>query len=255
MQDSRIKRLEEFKAKLLEWDTTDDPQREAELRTYLNQNMTAVRQDVIEARCYGTITISPPPAVGGLIMRDQDPFTLLFNAPYGMSFVASITDMIDQTIGVLKQGGVDVEASKSEPHMTADMKKGYAFVAMPMDPNDGRLEDTLDAIKEAAGRCGLHAERVDEAQYNERITDRILESIQRAEYVIIDLSRSKPNVFFEAGYAHGIGKIPVYVAEEGTKLEFDLKDYPVIFHKSLKELKDKLEKRLRATSRKKQRSP
>jgi hypothetical protein len=255
VQESRIKRLEKFKEKLLEWDTTDDPRREAELRTYLNQNMTEVRRDVIEARCYGTITISPPPAVGGLIMRDQDPFTLLFNPPYRMNFVASVTDMIDQTIGVLKQGGPKVKASESQPSITADTKRGYAFVAMPMDPNDGRLEDTLDAIKEAARRCGLHAERVDEPEYNERITDRILDSIQRAEYVIVDLSRSKPNVFFEAGYAHGIGKTPVYVAEEGTKLEFDLKDYPVIFYGSFKELREKLEKRLRATSKRKQRSP
>jgi hypothetical protein len=27
----------------------------------------------------------------------------------------------------------------------------------------------------------------------------------------------------EAGYAHALGKIPIYVAREGTKLEFDLK--------------------------------
>ena len=119
---------------------------------------------------------------------------------------------------------------------------------MPMDPNNSKLEDVLDAIKEAADRCGLHAERVDEPEYNERITDRILESIERAEHVIVDLSQSKPNVYFEAGYAHAIRKLPVYVAEEGTKLEFDLKDYPVIFFKNFKELKDKLEKRLRAIS-------
>jgi hypothetical protein len=34
----------------------------------------------------------------------------------------------------------------------------------------------------------------------------------------------------EAGrgaYTHAIGRIPIYVAPHGTKLEFDLKDYPV----------------------------
>ena len=85
---------------------------------------------------------------------------------------------------------------------------------------------------------------MDEVESNERITDRILESINKAEFVIVDLTHSKPNVFFEAGYAHGIDKTPIYIAREGTKLEFDLKDYPVIFFKNMKQLKDKLKNRL-----------
>jgi len=126
-----------------------------------------------------------------------------------------------------------------------DTEAGYAFIAMPMDPDDHTLVDVLEAVKEAAARCGVHAERVDEPQSSERITDRILDSIRRAEYVIVDLTNSRPNVFFEAGYAHGLGKIPIYFAKQGTKLEFDLKDYPVLFFRNLKELKDSLEKRLR----------
>lgn len=127
-----------------------------------------------------------------------------------------------------------------------DFEPNYAFIAMPMDPEDHALIDVLEAIKEIANKCGVQAERVDEPQSNERITDRILESICRAEYVIVDLTNSRPNVFFEAGYAHGIGKTPIYFAKQSTKLEFDLKDYPVIFYKNLKELKELLGKRLRA---------
>lgn len=119
---------------------------------------------------------------------------------------------------------------------------------MPIDPDDPQLEDVLDAIKEACGRCGLHAERVDEPPSNDRITDRILESIRRAEYVVVDLTNSKPNVFYEAGYAQGRGKTPIYIARDGTALEFDLKDYPVTFFKNMKQLKDDLEHRLRGIS-------
>jgi hypothetical protein len=134
---------------------------------------------------------------------------------------------------------------KADKVTTFDVKQGYAFVAMPMDSEDHALVDVLEAVKEAANKCGVHAERIDEPQSNERITDRILESIQRAEYVIVDLTKSKPNVFFEAGYAHGIGKIPIYFARQGTMLEFDLKDYPVLFFRNLKELKESIEKRIR----------
>ena len=248
MTNSTVSRLEEFKAKLMDWSRLRDPDRRARLRTFLNQNIQSVRREIIEAGCYSTVTIGPPPAIGGLIMRDQDPFALLFNPPYRMNYVPQVVDMIDQAIGVLNERHDSPPPSTLKPNVATEVKEGYAFVAMAMDPEDHKLEDVLDAIKEAARRCGLHAERVDEPQYNERVTDRILESIQKAQYVIVDLSRSKPNVFFEAGYAHGIGKLPVYVAEHGTLLEFDLKDYPVIFYKNMKELKEKLERRLHAIS-------
>ncbi len=134
---------------------------------------------------------------------------------------------------------------KDDKLTTFNVEQGYAFIAMPMDAEDHALVDVLEAIKEAAKKCGVQAERIDEPQSNERITDRILESIQRAEYIIVDLTKSKPNVFFEAGYAHGIGKIPIYFARQGTKLEFDLKDYPVLFFRNLKELKESIDKRIR----------
>ena len=133
------------------------------------------------------------------------------------------------------------------PHMAKQnsVQKGYAFIAMPINPDDPQLDDVLDTIKASASRCGITAERVDEPQSNERITDRILDSIRRAEYVIVDLTNSRPNVFYEAGYAQGLNKTPIYIAREGTRLEFDLKDYPVIFFKSLRELGDSLERRLK----------
>jgi len=83
---------------------------------------------------------------------------------------------------------------------------------------------------------------------NDRITDRILESITKAEFVIVDLTNERPNVFFEAGFAHGMGKIPIYVARAGTRVHFDLKDYPIIFFRNMKELKEGLTRRLSGLS-------
>jgi nucleoside 2-deoxyribosyltransferase len=104
----------------------------------------------------------------------------------------------------------------------------------------------LEAIKESASKCEIKAERVDEVETNDRITDRILESIVKAEFVIVDLTKERPNVFFEAGFAHGLGKIPIYLARHGTPIHFDLKDYPIIQFRNMKELKEKLAKRLNA---------
>jgi hypothetical protein len=178
-------------------------------------------------------------------MRDVNPFDMLFDPPYGLGFGEIIVDMIDETIGVIRAGPPKTSTT-SAARVEVEIRENYAFVAMPMVPGDTTLDDVLDAIKESARRCGIHAERIDEPASTDRITDRILESIRHAEFVIADLTGARPNVYYEAGYAHGIGKTPIYIAREGTKLEFDLKDYPVVFFQSLRQLKDALEQRLRA---------
>ncbi len=245
--EEKIRKLDEFKQAVLDWSASyRDEERRKKLKSYINQNKMWVRQEVIEARCFHTLTIGPPPAVGGLVMQNVDPFAMLFDPPYGMSMVNQVVDMIDQTIGVLRAPVEEKISKDDEPKVELNIERNYAFVAMAIDPDNPELEDILDAIKEGASRCGVQAERVDETQSNERITDRILESIRKAEFVIVDLTNSRPNVFYEAGYAQGIGKTPIYIAKDGTKLEFDLKDFPVIFFKNMKQLKDGLEARLRA---------
>src|SRR5262249_16794975 len=68
--------------------------------------------------------------------------------------------------------------------LNLDHQAGSAFIAMPIAPDDDQLVDVLEAIKTAAADCGITAERVDEVESNQRITDRILESIYKAEFVI-----------------------------------------------------------------------
>ena len=247
--EERIDRLQQHKDASISWNNSSDFREQTTLRSFLNQNKNAVKRDVREAGCYKTMTISPPPAVGGLVMRGICPFDMMFSRPYMSNLVPYVVDMIDEAIGVMSSSDFIESASEdTSTYVVQDYDAGYAFVAMPIDPDDVELEDVLDSIKEACSRCGINAERVDEPPTSERITDRVLESIRRAEYVIVDLTNSKPNVFYEAGYAQGRGKTPIYIAREGTNLEFDLKDYPVIFFRNMKQLKEKLEKRLRGLS-------
>ena len=245
--EEKLKKLNEFKQTLLDWSASyEDETRLVKLRLYINQNIVWVHQEVVEARCFRTLTIGPPPNVGGLIMQNVDPFAMLFDPPYGIKMTAIVADMIDQTIGVLNMLAPEAIEEASTPKIGYNIERNYAFVAMAIDPDNPELEDVLDAIKEGAVRCGIQAERVDKVQSNDRITDIILDSIKKAEYVIVDITNSQPNVFYEAGFAQGIGKTPIFIAKDGAKLEFDLKDYPVIFFKNLKQLKDDLEARLRA---------
>ena len=204
----------------------------------------------MEAGCYQTVTISPPPIVGGFVRRNMDPFGLMFEADSTHDATNLVIDMIDRSIGVLKSPPPKPAGKGVEPTLLEKdpVLPGYVFIAMPMAGEELAYEDVHDAIKAAAKECSLNAERVDEVQSNERITDRLLESIRKAEFVVADLTDARPNVFYEAGYAYGIGKTPIYIARAGTKIEFDLKDYPIIFFGNLRQLREGLVRRFRGLS-------
>jgi nucleoside 2-deoxyribosyltransferase len=238
--EKRIERVEAFRLKLLSKD--------ADRREWLNQNVDAVRREVIEAGCFVTVTISPPPMFGGLVHQGVDPFSMMFENLWGRSMVPTICDMLDRTIGVLRNPPPQMPPEQQAARVT-EIRSDYAFVAMAMTKDDHQLVDVLEAIKEGAKTCGIHAERIDDQQSNERITDRILESIRKAEFVIVDLTHERPNVFYEAGYAHALGKTPVYLSRTGTSIHFDIKDFPVIEFRNMKELKEGLIKRLQALPR------
>ncbi|WP_186248398.1 hypothetical protein [Burkholderia gladioli] len=254
-QQQQIAHLDLFKGVLNNWRVRKDPKD----RTAINQAKPVIRQVLIEVGAFKVYTLSPPPGVGGLIRSNVDLLDLIFDPPWGQSVIPTVIDMIDEAVGMIQAGivgkkrAVPPRNAAKDPEkvqMQAQIQRGYAFVVMAIDPADPALVDVLDSIKEASTRCGIVAERIDEAQGNERITDRILESIRRAEFIIVDVTHPKPNVFYEAGYAHGIGKLPIYIARQGTALQFDLKDYPTIFFQNMKSLKDSLEARLRALGKK-----
>jgi nucleoside 2-deoxyribosyltransferase len=88
-------------------------------------------------------------------------------------------------------------------------------------------------------------ERITEENAGDRILPDILERIGRAGFTIVDLTDLRPNVFYELGYADGLGKKVIVTAKEGTELPFDVKDIPTIFWSGQTQLRRDLEKRIR----------
>jgi hypothetical protein len=219
--EQRIQRIEEFKQKLLEWSKFRGDRNAEE---WLNLNRRWVEREVIEAGCARTLTMDPAPGIAsGLIVRNVNPFD---HMQYH-NMVAVICEILDQTVEVLREKPPpeiqrpatptravqqevrlpptpDTDNQEEQPMPTPDIvdqqvQNAYAFIAMPMGNGDHALVDVLETIKTAAGDCGIIAERIDDDESSDRITDRMLESIRRAEYVIADLTHERPNVFWEPG--------------------------------------------------------
>ncbi|MDQ3818776.1 MAG: nucleoside 2-deoxyribosyltransferase, partial [Acidobacteriota bacterium] len=82
--------------------------------------------------------------------------------------------------------------------------KPFIFVLMPFDEQFSDIYKF--GIKGAADDVGAYAERVDEQIFTEGILDRIFNQISKADIVVADMTGRNPNVFYEVGYAHALGK-------------------------------------------------
>lgn len=121
-----------------------------------------------------------------------------------------------------------------------------AFIIMRINKDIPELEDVHGTIKEVCNRFGIHAERADDIEHSDRITDLILNKIKSSEFLIADLSGERPNVYYEIGFAHALGKRPILFRKMGTALHFDLSIHNVPEYKNLSELKTMLTKRFEA---------
>ncbi len=115
------------------------------------------------------------------------------------------------------------------------------FTIMPFAEE---FRDVYASYRTICKEFGFSADRTDESESIERIIPRILEGIRHSAFVIADVTKISPNVFYEIGFAEGFGRPVIVTAKQGTALPFDFADIPVLFWESQADLKKKLKRRM-----------
>ena len=130
------------------------------------------------------------------------------------------------------------------------------FVAMWFNE---RTDGARDSIKSAIRAAGYEPIRVDEKEFTGRIDDEILHDIRKSGFVVADLTHglcgevdkghcgARGSVYYEAGYAHALGKIVIFTCKDvpGQERHFDIRQYNTILWKDEEDLRERLEKRVR----------
>ena len=101
-------------------------------------------------------------------------------------------------------------------------------------------------VKPVVKKFGLTCIRVDEIPDSGKISDQILEAIAESKYVIADLSGARPNCYYEAGFAHALGKEMILTIRDGESAHFDLQGHRFIQWKTESDYKKQLTKRIKA---------
>ncbi|MEL7755461.1 hypothetical protein AAG601_06590 [Citromicrobium bathyomarinum] len=96
-------------------------------------------------------------------------------------------------------------------------------LASAMMPFDAGFNDVYAAIQEAALNAGLRCRRADDIWENPAVIQDVVSLIDRSRVVICDCSGRNPNVFYEAGIAHTLGREVILITQNAEDIPFDLR--------------------------------
>lgn len=96
-------------------------------------------------------------------------------------------------------------------------------LASAMMPFDAGFAAVYDSIRQAAESAGLRCRRADDIWENAAIIQDVVALIDRSRVVICDCTGRNPNVFYEAGIAHTLGREVILITQNEHDIPFDLR--------------------------------
>jgi hypothetical protein len=121
-----------------------------------------------------------------------------------------------------------------------------AFVATAFTDVMAQVYDL--GIRPALIAAGYEPYRVDRDHFSEKIDDRIMAELRRCALLVADFTAQRPNVYFETGFALGLGVPVVWTVNSAdvNTLHFDVRQYPCLVWSDASDLCQQLEARIRA---------
>ena len=136
------------------------------------------------------------------------------------------------------------------------------FVAMWFGDEMTRIyENAIKPAIESEEVGSFKAFRVDTHEHNNDITDEIIAGIKACKFVVADMTGHRGGVYYEAGYAKGLGKPVIYTCRKDwfdgekdadgrtvkEKIHFDINHQNIIVWETEDYLKKRIVDRIRAT--------
>ncbi len=125
---------------------------------------------------------------------------------------------------------------------------GTCFVAMAFDTQLNEAYE-FGIVPAVTADCGFSIVRVDKVEHNGNINDKIIGDIRGCQFVVADFTLHRNGVYFEAGFAMGLGRPVVWICRRDhlPDAHFDTRPYNHVVWDEPADLREKLANRLRAT--------
>lgn len=126
----------------------------------------------------------------------------------------NVSSVVTQNRIVFSPSAFSVPEQPLDPSLVA--------VMMPFAPE---MRPVYEAIQQAARSMSLTCQRVDDIWNHSTIIQDVFSLIFRSNIVVCDFTGRNPNVFYECGIAHTLGKHVIPIAQHQSDIPFDLQHH------------------------------
>ena len=99
-----------------------------------------------------------------------------------------------------------------------------------MMPFSASFTPVYDCVRSAAEKAGMTCHRADDIWTHSTIIQEVFSLIYRSHIVVCDFTGRNPNVFYEAGIAHTLGKHVIPITQSAGDVPFDLAHHRYIHY-------------------------
>ncbi|QYJ01079.1 hypothetical protein KUV46_01490 [Thalassovita mediterranea] len=119
-------------------------------------------------------------------------------------------------------------------------------VMMPFHPHFNPVHNAIVSVVEG---FGMRCQRADDIWINPAVIQDVVSLIDRSRLVICDCSQRNPNVFYEMGIAHALGREVIAITQSEADIPFDIRHLRYVHYlnnaEGLVQLAESLARRLR----------
>jgi hypothetical protein len=156
-------------------------------------------------------------------------------------FLRKMIGLNDENLGVVlkyvqdkcQNSGEDVSSEKQVGRKIIFSPNIFSIPEDPVDPQlisvmmpfNPAFSGVYSAISEAANSAGFTCKRGDDIWNHSTVIQDVFSLIFQSFIVVCDFSGKNPNVFYEAGIAHTLGKHVVPITQSEQDIPFDLQHH------------------------------
>ena len=127
--------------------------------------------------------------------------------------------------------------------LAEEISERYAFFICPFG-NEAVDRNYEMVIKPSMKAYQFSIEREDEIANAGPVNEIITKAIVRSKLIVADLTGERAHCYYNAGFAHALGKPVILLAQTGTTRHFDIPGYQWHYWNSYEDLKPKFDKAL-----------
>jgi hypothetical protein len=194
----------------------------------------------IAAEPLSQISFLDPRLWGTSYSVNESEVRLLVQILINESFVRDVNN--PPYFAVTPKGYIEVERQS-----LVNPEAHQGFVAMWFSADIGSVY--FEAIEPAIIDAGYSALRIDKKEHANKIDDEIIAEIRKSRFLVADLSGDRGGVYYEAGFAYGLGLPVIYTCREDwfkKGIHFDIRQFNTIVWTDHMDFRVALKRRIEA---------